>query len=40
MTTSGARVIIAIMGDKEEPYCFSDVPTLLRDFWNDVRRLK
>jgi hypothetical protein len=27
-------------GDKEEPDCFSDVPTLLRDFWNEVRRLK
>lgn len=27
-------------GDREEPYCFTDVPGLLRDFWNDVGRFK
>lgn len=27
-------------GDREAPYCFTDVPALLRDFWDDIRRLK
>jgi hypothetical protein len=39
-TTSEARATTSIMGSKEEPYRFADVPTLLRDFWKDVRRLK
>ena len=24
------------LGETEAPYCFVDVPTLLRDFWRDV----
>lgn len=27
-------------GEQQEPYRFVNVPTLLRDFWKDVRRLK